>query len=340
MIPAMTRERVVDANANRAAEGLRVLEEVARFLFADGPLAARAKDLRHALRAAVPAAVVAWRDTAGDVGTTTQAMDEGVRADLAGVIAANARRVAEALRAIEEFAKLGTTPPAAAAIEALRYRGYDLERDLLARLPAARLWRERLYVLVDTGCTDDPVAVAAAAAAGGAGVVQLRAKDLDPRAYHELAAKVQDAVVDRALFVVNDHAAVARILAADAVHLGQADLAPELVRSVVGPLCAIGVSTHAPDQLDRAQAAGADYVGVGPMFTTTTKPHEPVRGPELLAAVRDRLRVPSYAIGGLDAARIAELGAAIPHGVAVAGAVCRAVDPQRLCAELRELLER
>lgn len=335
----MCVHRVLDANVNRACEGLRVLEEIARFLLGHAGMATRAKDLRHRLRTAVPAAAVADRDTAGDVGTAIQGADEGRREHLPVLLRANAQRVAEALRAIEEFAKLAPGP-LAAAIEALRYLVYDLERDLLARLPAWRLWQERLYVLVDTSCTDDPVGVAAAAARGGAGVIQLRAKALDQRAYRELAARVQEAVAGRALFVVNDHAAVARILAADALHLGQDDLEPADARLVVGPLCALGVSTHHPEQLERAQAAGADYVGIGPMYSTTTKPHEAVRGPGLLAAVAPCLRVPSYAIGGLDAERIAGLKGRIPHGVAVAGAICRAPDPERACAELREVLER
>jgi thiamine-phosphate pyrophosphorylase len=330
--------RILDANGNRAAEGLRVLEEVARFVLDDSALSARAKDLRHALRAAVPAAAVAGRDTAGDVGTTIQAADEATRRSLHALIRANAARVQEALRALEEFAKLSNAE-LASCCERTRYGSYDLERDLLARLPVTRLWQGRLYVLVDTGCTDDPVAVAAAAARGGACAIQLRAKGLDSRAYRELAAHVRDAVGDQALFVVNDHVALVAELGAAAVHVGQSDLPIASVRAAVGPLCAIGHSTHSRDQVCASQADGADYIGIGPMFATGTKPAEPVRGPALLAAASDVIRVPSFAIGGLTAERIAELKPGLPHGVAVAGAVCRAADPERACAELCALLE-
>jgi len=182
----MHPQRAIDANGNRAAEGLRVLEDAGRMLLDDADLSARAKALRHRLRAALPARVVADRDTAGDVGTTISESDEGRRASLAQVVRANAARVAEALRAVEEFAKLSGEAEPARVSETLRYGLYDLERDLLARLPVTRLWRERLYVLVDTGCTDDPVGVAGEVAAGGAGVIQLRAKGLGERAYREL----------------------------------------------------------------------------------------------------------------------------------------------------------
>ena len=329
-------ERLLDANANRAAEGLRTLEDVARFLLDDAAAATAAKELRHAVRAAVPVGAVAWRDTAGDVGEAIKASDEGLRASPVAVVRANAARAQEALRALEEGLKLAGG--AWQAAEAARYRVYRLESDLLARLPAWRLWQARLYVLVDTALCSEPVAVAAAAVRGGAGVVQLRAKALGQREYRDLAARVQDAVRGAGgLFVVNDHVAIARALDADGVHVGQEDLPVRDVRAVVGPRCAIGVSAHTAEQALAGQQA-ADYLGLGPMFATTTKPHEPCRGPGLLDAVRGQLRVPSYAIGGLDEARLRELRPRLPHGAAVAGSVCRAADPERAAAELLAIL--
>ena len=341
----MTRavDRLLDANGNRAAEGLRVLEDVARFLLDDARLGELAKIHRHAVRAAIPASAIAARDTAGDVGTTITASDGMQRARLVDLVRANAARVQEALRVCEEALKLAGNAAAAAAIEAARYAVYRLETALLARLPAWRLYQIRLYALIDTSLTDDPVRVAGAVARGGAGAVQLRAKDLDQRAYYDLALRVQDAArANGALFVVNDHVAVARAIAADAVHIGQTDLGIAETRAVVGPGCAIGLSTHTEEQVVLALAAGADYLGLGPMFATTTKPHEPERGPALLDAVRERLNAPngrpSYAIGGLDHGRITALRPRLPHGVAVAGALCRALDPERAAAELLLLL--
>lgn len=342
----MTRalDRLIDANGNRAAEGLRVLEDVARFLLDDAYLSQLAKTHRHAVRTAIPAAAVAARDTAGDVGTTITAGDEMQRTRLVDLIRANAARVQEALRACEEALKLAGQSPAAAAIESARYAVYRLETGMLARLPAWRLHQVRLYALVDTSLTDDPVRVAGAVARGGAGAVQLRAKDLPLSAYQELALRVQEATRSNgALFVVNDHVAVARAIGADGVHVGQDDFSIPDTRVVVGPGCAVGISAHTPQQVDAGLTAGADYLGLGPMFATTTKPHEPERGPTLLDAVRERLRSPqgrpSYAIGGLDRERIAALRPRLPHGVAVAGALCRAADPERAAAELLLLLD-
>ncbi|MBA3701004.1 MAG: thiamine phosphate synthase [Planctomycetes bacterium] len=342
----MTRavDRLIDANGNRAAEGLRVLEDVARFLLDDALLGELAKTHRHAVRAAIPPTAIAARDTAGDVGTTITASDEMRRARLVDLVRANAARVQEALRTCEEALKLTGQSAAAAALEAARYAVYRLETGLLARLPAWRLYQVRLYALVDTSLTDDPVRVAGAVARGGAGAVQLRAKGLDQRAYHDLAQRVQEATrAGGALFVVNDHVAVARAIGADGVHVGQGDLAIADTRMVVGPGCAVGLSTHTPEQVVAGLEAGADYLGLGPMFATNTKPHEPERGPALLDAVRERLRSPqgrpSYAIGGLDRDRITALRSRLPHGVAVAAALCRAPDPERAAAELLLVLD-
>lgn len=338
--PARSALRCLDANANRAAEGLRALEEVARFLLDDLSLARQLKEARHRVRAVVPAGAVAQRDTDGDVGTATAA-GTATRPALVDLVRANAARAQEALRAGEEFARIAGLGDAAAALEQVRYGIYQDEVRLLARLPAWRLWQVRLYALVDTSLTDRPVEVATAVVRGGAGVVQLRAKSLTQRAYRELAARVADAVRGAgALFVVNDHAAVAQLLAADGLHVGQDDLDPGEARMVAGALCAVGVSCHTAEQALAAQTAGADYLGLGPMFATTSKPHERERGPALLDAVRVGLRVPTFAIGGLDAARIAALLPRLPHGVAVAGALCRAADPQRAAAEICDLLER
>ncbi|MBA2482061.1 MAG: thiamine phosphate synthase [Planctomycetes bacterium] len=331
--------RILDANGNRAAEGLRVLEDIARFVLDDVRIARMAKELRHAVRAAIPAEAAASRDAGEDVGADSPAPGGIDRARLVDLVRANAARVQEALRAAEEAARL-LVPTAASALEAARYRAYQLESAVLSRLPAWLMHRVRLYAIIDTALCADPEAVAAAAARGGAGAIQLRAKGLAERSYRELAARVQQAVrAAGALFIVNDHVAVARALGADGVHVGQDDLDPRDVRAVVGARTAIGVSAHTREQALAAIASGADYLGLGPMYATATKPHEPCRGPELLDELRGNLGIPSYAIGGLDADRIRALRARIPHGVAVAAAICRAADPERAASELHWILE-
>lgn len=331
--------RLIDANANRACEGLRILEDLARFVLNDSSLSRRAKELRHAVRGAIHEAAVFRRDTDGDVGIGLEATGTLTRRTITDTVRANAARAAEALRTLEEIA----APSAAVAMEAIakvRYQVYDLEKRILSQLPAARFKTERLYVLIDPGMTDDPVATALAAIRGGAGVIQLRAKNLTIRVYRDLAQRLLDGIRPTgALFIVNDHVAIAAAIGADGVHLGQDDLAVLDARLVLPGRLAIGLSTHTPQQVADALKLPVDYLGLGPMFSTTTKPHEPVRGPDLLKTIPQTLTIPSYAIGGITLENLPSLLPMLPHGIAVTAVVNKAHDPESICRKLCEYLE-
>lgn len=325
--------RAYDANINRAAEGLRVLEDIARFYCDHADYSAQLKCMRHELRQQCPSQALSDRRTSTDVGIGQDAPDENQRRVLSDVIYANAKRAQEALRVLEELGKLHVQN--VAPLSAMRYALYDLEQKLIACLPASRLFQELLYVLIDSTLCTDPVQLAQAAQRGGAGIIQLRAKELSQRAYAALAQKMRD-VLGRSLFIVNDHVAVAKAIAADGVHLGQDDMSVAHARSVLGPLSIIGVSTHSAEQVLAAEQQAIDYIGMGPIYQTSTKPHEPCRGISLLDEVQPTL--PSYAIGGLNAERIQTIREKIPHGVAIAGAVCASDNPEAMCAQLLELL--
>jgi thiamine-phosphate pyrophosphorylase len=129
-----------------------------------------------------------------------------------------------------------------------------------------------------------------------------------------------------ALFIVNDHADIARAVDADGVHLGQDDLPVADARKVMGPRGLIGLSTHDRQQAAAAQAAGADYIGFGPLFPTRTKDAGPARGTPDLAAVTASVTIPVIAIGGITAANAAEAMSRGPAGIAVISAVLGADD--------------
>ena len=327
--------RCLDANINRAVEGLRVLEDIARFYFDHAGMSEQCKHLRHELRQITTAACVADRDTPGDVGTQIQAADEATRARLLDVVLANAKRVQEALRVIEEQQKLLGL---AVSAEQCRYLSYGIEKELLQLIPAQSLQHERLYVLIDHDSIADPIILAEQLAQSEVRLVQYRAKSLSVNAYYERAQQVQKLLRDDQFFIINDHVAVAAALGAAGVHLGQDDVSPEIARKVLGPLALIGLSTHSVEQVKQAHAEPIDYIGIGPMFATATKAHEPVRGPALLQAAAAEIKLPSYAIGGLNNERVVELKSYLPHGVAVSSVVGQAPDPVAAVAALNELI--
>jgi len=325
--------RILDANANRAREALRVAEDYARFALDSPRLAGALKSLRHRLRACLdslgvpPSALLAARDTPGDVGTVLMTQAECQRAGAADVARAALKRLEEALRCLEEFGKT-LDADAARGIEAIRYEAYALEQQLFHPTRPA-LDAARLYVLLDPAAARgrDILAVGRAALRGGADVVQLRTKGVPDAQWLAWARALREATREHgALLVINDRADIALLADADGVHLGAGDLPVRDARRLLGPDGIIGATANSIELAQQAEAAGADYVGCGAMFASSTKPDREAVGPGRLAEVAAAVRVPVFAIGGITVERLAPLLAAGCQRVAVCAGVIAAED--------------
>ena len=190
-----------------------------------------------------------------------------------------------------------------------------------------------LYAIIDPLDTGrDPVALAIALLEGGARLLQLRLKDATSREL--LAAAERIAPLARsagAVLLVNDRADIARAVNADGVHLGQDDLPVAAARRVLGSGRIVGVSTHDVDEARAAEAAGADYVGVGPVYATTSKATALTpRGLELIRTVRATVRCPIVAIGGITPDTATDVRTAGADAVAMIGALVRSRDPTQV----------
>lgn len=318
--------RIIDANLNRAREALRVVEEHARFVIEDAVLSADVKQARHDLRAAVPKSLAgklpAARDIVGDVGTTVTTDGERTRASADEVAIAACKRATEALRTIEEYAKLEHGGFAAAA-EALRYRTYELERRLAITTSAADRIPTGVYALLtETHCRGDWRASADDLISGGAAIIQLREKNLPDRELlargRWLVERCRDAGV---ISIINDRPDLAAACGADGVHLGQDDLPISAVRRWLPAGKIVGISTHTLAQAEAAIRQAPDYVAVGPMFASETKPQEHIAGPETLCEVRAVTALPLVAIGGVTP----ENGDALVSGGATLLCACSAL---------------
>lgn len=175
---------------------------------------------------------------------------------------------------------------------------------------------------------------------GGARFIQYREKTLGHRAAFEEAMALRTLTAAHgALFVINDDLDLALACGADGVHLGQDDLPLTVARGLAGPDRLIGISTHTVEEAVLAQAGGADYIGLGPIFETATKPSpRPPLGREGIAAVRARVTVPIYAIGGMTVERAGEAVRAGASGVAVISAIWTTPDIRRAASELVQAL--
>lgn len=346
--------RILDANLNRAREGLRVLEEYARFVLNDADASASIKRARHALAAATNGidhdGRLSGRDTPGDVGTRITTEAESSRTTTASVARAAAARVAEALRCIEEYGKL-VSADIARQVEQLRYDVYSIEQDLFAVSPRRqRLRQAKLHVLLtESLCAAPWLETATAVLQAGADLIQLREKSLGDAELLRRARRLRELTSSfDALLVINDRPDIARLANADAVHLGQNDLPVDEARRIAGPTILIGGSAHDQPEIASMLAADVDYLGVGPMFASGTKPDVDVRGPDLLtlatrlvaesaSSSSGRASTPLVAIGGITASNVADLGApeVASWAVAACGGIIGAADP---AAATRRLL--
>lgn len=336
--------RIIDAAGNRAREALRVLEDHARFDLDDAFLSRQCKELRHDLAAALPgvAELIAGRDTLGDVGVAISTPGETQRGSIDAVVIANARRLEESLRSVEEYGKI-LVPELGSRIESIRYRAYTLEKALVLGGDARRrLAGARLYALVgEAGCRASLVGTVRELCEGGVDVVQLRDKGIDDRTLLDRARSLRD-ITRKAgvLLIVNDRPDIAVLADADGVHLGQDDLSVRDARRIVGGTMLIGVSTHTVEQVRQAILDGASYIGVGPTFASRTKEFPDLAG---LAFVREAMAetsLPAFAIGGISLETLDDAMSAGASRIAVGHALCGVDAPRRAAALFRQRLDR
>jgi thiamine-phosphate pyrophosphorylase len=206
-----------------------------------------------------------------------------------------------------------------------------LSRETASWSPGLSPGDKRLYLI--TPFRPDLEEFLAAAVRGGVDVVQLREKSVGDR---ELLRRAEETrAVTRALgvpLVLNDRSDLAVLAGADAVHVGQDDLPVKAARRFG---LAVGLSTHAPEEIDRADA---DYIGVGPVFATPTKPGRAAVGLDLVRYAAERARVPWFAIGGIDVSNVADVVGAGARRIAVVRAIGDAKDPELAARELRRVL--
>lgn len=206
------------------------------------------------------------------------------------------------------------------------------------RLETARLY----FVCEGRPNGDDPEPLLRAALGGGAQIVQLRDRSLGDDALLRAAQTFRRLAEGHgALFFINDRPDLAKRAGADGVHLGQEDMDLTRARELLGPDLLIGNSTHSPGQIDAAHESGiADYISVGPVWETPTKPGRPAAGLGLIEHAAAHATLPFFAIGGIDGSSIGEVLAAGARRAVVVRAIRDAKDPRAAAAELREALDR
>jgi thiamine-phosphate pyrophosphorylase len=344
MSDELAYQRIFDANWNRATEGLRVVEDFVRLGLNDAQLSRQFKQIRHDLAEACLHVLptesrLTARNTRADVGTDVSTESESVRPNCLALIAANLERTQQALRCLEEFAKaLGES---GASLEGLRYRMYDLQAETVLRMHRPlRLEPAKLCVLVDCRESADEFAASCRRLlSAGADMLQLRDKTATDRRLLEVARVLVACCREvNALSIINDRVDLAALSTADGVHLGQTEIGVDAAREILGAGKLVGVSTHNESELSAAIDDGADYVGCGPTFPSTTKTFSTFPGISYLSHVAKHCEVPAFAIGGIDLANLDDVLETGVQRIAVSRAVHGSDDPSAATTRLKRRL--
>ena len=331
--------RMIDANLNRSSEGLRVLEDVARFLLNNAELCQRLRTLRHDLAQetkSLRVGLLSRRDSEHDIGHPYPIpaaekelnMKTTSLQGLLDLVTANAKRVEESLRVVEELAKLphiSSMLNSASFVQAM-FALYALERDLISRI-SRRDKIERmpgLYVILDRQFLvgRDELDIARQIIEGGAQVIQLRDKQSKKGELLLVAQKLKELCSQTdVLFIINDDLDLAIAVDADGLHIGQEDLPLPVVRRELPIDKIVGCSVTTLVQATKAQNEGADYIAVGSIFPTATKKGAIVVGVDMLKKLKRTVATPLVAIGGINQNNVGEVVAAGAYAVAVISSV-------------------
>ena len=303
--------RLLDANINRVSEGIRVVEDVARFMYNQKEFSKELREKRHYLRKLFIQKdndFLNSRDTKKDVGieiTKDSLLDK--KSNIKHVVLGNFKRIQEGLRSIEEISKISCDYSISKEVETLRYSFYNLEKEFMGSLkPEIPLG---LYGITAENFSKgrSNYEIVTEMIKSGIKIIQYREK------FKSLREKLEEAKIlcelckkNNVLFIVNDHVDIALMVDADGVHVGQEDMPVSEIRKILGANKIIGLSTHSVEDADKAVLQDVDYIGVGPIFPTTTKDRTAV-GIEYMEYVEKNINLPYIAIGGIKEANLLQV---------------------------------
>lgn len=304
----------IDANLNRTLEGLRVCEDIFRFNLRNR-ISEELKTLRHrisALSGFVPGSeLLAARDVKADSQKFVDTPGELKRGSLNDIFRSNIRRAAEALRALEEFSKMAD-PFVSTGFQQARFDVYDIEKRgaaLIVKSGILERFRNSLYAIIDSSFVprDEIYSTVRILAESGADIIQLRMKNTPDRIFLEHASSVASVCREKdILCIINDRADIALLAKAHGVHLGQGDIPVSVVQELSGSGFLTGISAGNMEEAREAFNSGADYIAVGPVYSTSSKDGKKLdgTGTDFLRTVCSKTEKPVAAIGGITSENI------------------------------------
>lgn len=339
--------RIIDANLNRIGESLRLLEDMARLLLNDTTLSKQLKAMRHELaprELSTKELLLQARDSEGDIGIDIEVSQQTKERELPATIIANARRIQESLRVIEELAKIPDIDLKSDRFKAARFSLYDIEKALLSGVlrKNKRECIHGLYAIIDTQYLGKSRhdEMATQILEGGARLIQLRDKHLSKKELLPIARQLKElCTAYNALFIVNDYLDIALAIDADGLHIGQDDLPLKAARKLLPIGKIIGLSVENASQAVAAEADGTDYIAAGAIYPTQSRAGTEAVGIDVLKAIKKETSLPLVAIGGINLNNAEEVLAAGADSIAVISAIIQADSPREATRQIIDKIE-
>ena len=321
--------QLIDANLDRAREGLRVMEDWCRFGLKRNDFSKKIKDWRQQLGSHHLNVYKKARLTAEDPGIGLSHPLQKKRSNPEDIFIANSSRVQEALRVVEEFTRI-TNPKLSEVASNIRYETYEIEIKILNAnegINKRNILRDCSLYLI-TSNRDNLKDIVLQSLKAGVKLVQYRDKLLkDNEKVNQAKYLACLCKKYKSLFIVNDRIDIALAVDADGVHLGQDDMPMRIARSILGPEKIIGRSTHCLEDIKNAEEEGSDYIGIGPIFPSKTKDKlEPI-GIDYLKKALNKTLLPAFAIGGINNSNIKKFNQLNNVRIAVSDEIMNSNEP-------------
>ena len=322
--------QIIDANLDRAREGLRVLEDWARFGLGENDFVVKIKNFRQILGKNHLEVYKQSRNHIEDQSKGLTHQEQINRRTPEQIISSNSGRIQEALRVIEEFSRLHNHELSKIASE-IRYAIYTLEIELLQLSKfknSLKILRENdLYVITDQ--KENLLKIIEDILIAGVRIIQYRFKIGTDKDHLQEAIQIKNLCKKyNSLFIVNDRVDIALASNADGIHLGQDDLDLKTARNLLGYSKIIGISANNKIDISNAVNEGCDYIGIGPVFETETKKDKKPIGIEKIKTLTKDLNIPWFAIGGIKKNNISHLKCNGLKKIALVSQLMNSEDPK------------
>jgi len=313
-------ERILDANLNRLNEALKLIEDISRFTTRDRILLTKIRQIRQELlsvKKALPwTRFIKYRDSQHDPGRRIS-FDSTPRHSITDIVISNFTRAKESSRVLEEVLK-AVYPNISKKIKKIRFLIYDIEKSMI--LYFQKIFDPSIYVLVDSAYVKryHLKQVIEVLRKNGATMIQLRVTNKSDREFMNYGRTIRKMLKTHDIrFIVNNRLDIALACGADGVHLGQDDIPISIARDLLGDGIIIGLSAHNIAEAKKAEKDGADYIGVGSVFKTRTKPDAKVCGLQRLRSICRSVKIPVVGIGGIDSSNYQSVLKTGASGIAV-----------------------